>query len=101
MAKIDNLTRDVLAAKAAGYGSSYGRYIADHGHTSKPAQNETQKKTAICPLCGKQFIPKDRWPSKYCGAVCIEKAHQKQKDAAKKKRLAKLAKETDCAASPV
>lgn len=99
MKEIDNLTRDVLAAEAAGFGPWYGRYIAAYGHVRVPTPEtpQTQKKTAVCPHCGKTFIQKDKWPKKYCSADCIEESRRKQQYAhAERKR----AEKSVCAASP-
>lgn len=100
MAEIDNLTRDVLAAEAAGYGPWYGRFIADHGHTAidTPAPVEAPRKTAVCPLCGQEFVQKVKWPRKYCGPECQERAKRKQQYAAKEKKSKKAV--ADCAAPP-
>ena len=100
MAGMDNLTRDVLAAEAAGYGPWYGRYIADHGHTpsDEPAPVMIQRKMAICPFCGSEFVQKEKWPKKYCGATCQERAREQQKKLAKEKKKRELM--ADCTASP-
>ena len=96
MKEFDRLTRDVLAAEAAGYGPWYGRFIADHGHTAadEPVQQKAPAKTAICPLCGNEFIQKPKWPQKYCGAECRERARYINHEAYKKRKAAA------CAAPP-
>ena len=100
MREMDNLARDMLAAKAAGYGCNYGRFIADCGHTAEPAPRKIQEKTAICKLCGIEFIQQKKWPRQYCGAECRERARRRQQDAAKEKRRAKTKELTVCAAPP-
>lgn len=99
MKKMDNLARDMLAAKAAGYGCDYGRYIADRGHTSKPQPKKIEKKTGVCALCGAEYIMRDKWPSKYCSSTCQDEAHRRQQAVAREKRRERKAKESDCAAS--
>lgn len=100
MAGMDNLTRDVLAAEAAGYGPWYGRYIADHGHAPAdgPEPVMAPRKIAVCPLCGREFIQKLKWPKKYCGAECQERARRKQQYASRDKQKRKTV--ADCAAPP-
>lgn len=97
MKEMDNLTRDVLAAEAAGFGPWYGRYIAVHGHTTEPTPPKIQKKTAICKACGTEFIQQEKWPRHYCTPECRERAQYRKHEIARKKREAKMA---DCAASP-
>ena len=97
MKEMDNLTRDVLAAEAAGYGPWYGRYIADHGHTSPPEPPKIDHKIAVCACCGKEFFQKEKWPKKYCSPECRELVRTRQREASKQKRLVKMAA---CAAPP-
>lgn len=94
MKEMDNLTRDVLAAEAAGYGPWYGRYIADHGHTLEPEPPKIEKKTAVCALCGKTFIRVCRGPAKYCSVECRDDVRRRRDAAYRKRKMAA------CAASP-
>lgn len=95
--EMDNLTRDVLAAEAAGFGPWYGRYIAAFGHTGPPEPKKIERKIAVCANCGKEFFQQERWPKKYCSPECRELVRHRQQEASKEKRLAKMAV---CAASP-
>lgn len=73
----DRLTRDVLAAEAAGM--SYGNYKAAHPHTpdeddeeeivAPPAPVE-RVKTGICQECGAEFTMDRHSEKKYCSDRC-------------------------------
>lgn len=97
MEEMDNLTRDVLAAEAAGFGPWYGRYIAAFGHTERPVQEKTPENIATCKGCGAEFLQQKRWPRQYCSPECREKARQRQRDESARKRKARMAA---CAAPP-
>ena len=83
---MDNLTRDVLEAERLGYGCHYGRYKADHPHTSpaEPAPRCVPKKDTTpiserprtCVMCGKTFYSSNPRPLKYCGPECQYAANQ-------------------------
>lgn len=91
--ELDNLTRDVLAAEAAGFGCHYGDYIAKFGHTWKQELKKTDKRAIVCAGCGTVFYAGDHLNRKYCSPECREKARYRQKTENKKKRSA-------CAALP-
>lgn len=80
---MDNLAKDCIRMKKLGYGCHYGKYKADHPqpipHRELFAFEEEE--TAICPTCGKEFIPKS--PRQvYCDAVCqSRRQYQKVKEA--------------------
>lgn len=66
----DNLTRDALAADAAGM--SYGKYKAQHPHTgSDPAPEPDPGRYIItCPNCGKEIVVRTKAKRKYCSEFC-------------------------------
>lgn len=77
---LDHLTRDVLAAQAAGM--SYGKYKALHPHTKglyddqEPIQVDASKKVLICICCGKTFLaPKHAGNKAYCSDECKKMAY--------------------------
>lgn len=70
---LDNLTRDVLAAEALGYGCHYGDYKADYPNTRDtplPVKSEPMK---TCPTCGKSFPSNGKTRPAYCSPVCQKK----------------------------
>lgn len=78
----DNITKDVLAAEAAGYGPHYGKYIADHGHCWKDEEEIVVKpqKTKIYKICGKEFAVPDNLNRKYCSPECRKEANRRSKN---------------------
>ena len=69
---MDALTRDALAARAAGM--SYGKYKSLQPPASAPAKEEKKtekqgKYNKTCALCGAEFIAV-RVNQKYCGDYC-------------------------------
>lgn len=95
--EMDNLTRDVLAAEAAGFGPWYGRYIAAFGHTGPPEPKKIERKIAVCAFCGKDFFQQPKHPKKYCSPECRELVRRRQNEDAARKKKEKMAV---CAASP-
>lgn len=88
---MDNLTRDVMAANAAGM--SYGKWKAMHPNTSELHSQEKidiyiDERIKTCPICGREFIPSP-YSNKYCSKPCSEEAnrvlgrirHRNKKDA--------------------
>lgn len=83
---LDRLTRDVLAAQAAGM--SYGKYKAAHPHTPEddeepePAKPQTDPGIyeRTCTVCGKVFYVRSRAQRNYCGDWCrrIAKSQREQ-----------------------
>lgn len=72
---LDHLTRDVLAAQAAGL--SYGNYKAQHPHTGEQDDEpeeltiDPNKRALVCIRCGKTFLASNRQANqKYCGDAC-------------------------------
>lgn len=73
---MDNLTRDVLAAQAAGM--SYGNWKALHQHTGGRYESEPQelavdsnKRAMVCVKCGKTFyVEPKQTNTKYCSDAC-------------------------------
>lgn len=81
--KMDHLTRDALAASAAGM--SYGKWKMLHPHTEypDPPKNHTQQQVAAsrevtCAWCGKKFYTVGRSSRKYCDDACKKKADEKR-----------------------
>ena len=74
---LDNLTRDALAAEAAGM--SYGNYKAMHPHTgSYPAPGpDACRRIITCANCGKEIVVMTR--RKYCSEYCRQEWQQKKK----------------------
>lgn len=72
--ELDNLTRDVLAAEAAGFGCHYGDYIAKFGHTGQPEPKKTDKREIVCVGCGTVFYVSDNHRRKYCSPGCRERS---------------------------
>lgn len=91
--ELDNLTRDVLAAEAAGFGCHYGDYIAKFGHTGQPEPKKTDKRAIVCLGCGTVFYVSDNHRRKYCSPECRYNARYRQNTENKKRRSA-------CAALP-
>ena len=91
---LDRLTRDVLAAEAAGM--SYGQYKALHPHT--PDEDEIKeppkpkadpdKYERVCATCGKVFYLRTKVHMKYCGDYCrqLGKSQREQELREKKKQ---------------
>lgn len=80
---LDHLTRDVLAAEAAGM--SYGKWKALHPHTgSDPApEPSTGRRIITCANCGKEIVVTTMTRRKYCSETCRQE-YQRQKEKAKK-----------------
>lgn len=93
---LDRLTRDCLAAEAAGM--SYGKYKAQHPHTPdeedvEPAEPETDpgiyKHT--CTVCGKVFYHTTKRRFNYCGDYCRRIAKsQRETEQRQQKRLEEM-----------
>lgn len=84
--EIDNLTKDVMAAEAAGYGPHYGHYIADHGHSWKEKEDMIKsEKEQVCKMCGGVFLLPDKLKRKYCSPECRCEAIRRSRNAAKKR----------------
>lgn len=84
--EIDNLTKDVMAAEAAGYGPHYGHYIADHGHSWQEEENIIKsEKEQVCKMCGEVFLLPDKFKRKYCSPECRYEAIRRSRNAAKKR----------------
>ena len=76
---MDNLSRDILRAKALGYGCHYGKYKADHP-TTAPVKHQEEKELdipiKICRFCGQEFTDGTRNAnSRYCNVECYRKAN--------------------------
>ena len=75
---LDRLTRDVLAAQAAGM--SYGQYKALHPHTPDEDEEPPRPKVdpdkyeRVCATCGKVFYLRTKAHTKYCCYNCSEYA---------------------------
>ena len=75
---LDRLTRDAMAARAAGM--SYGKYKALHPHTEELEPEEEivlddDRRNMICLHCGKSFVAYGHEKrKKYCSDECREKA---------------------------
>jgi predicted nucleic acid-binding Zn ribbon protein len=73
---LDHLTRDVLAAQAAGM--SYGKWKATHPHTGGEEESEPEelivdpsKRALVCMRSGKTFLATPKQSNmKYCGDDC-------------------------------
>lgn len=80
---LDNLTRDALAAEAAGM--SYGAWKAQHPHTgSDPAPGpDVGRRIITCANCGKEIVVLTARGRKYCSENCRQE-YQRQKEKAKK-----------------
>lgn len=83
----DNLTRDVLAAEAAGM--SYGQYKAQHPHTGSnpPPENDPGRYTITCPNCGKEIVVRTKAKRKYCSEFCrgqYQRRLEKEREEARK-----------------
>ena len=72
---LDHLTRDVLAAQAAGM--SYGQWKALHPYTAAEDDEpeeltvDPSKRALVCIRCGKTFLASNRQANqKYCGDNC-------------------------------
>lgn len=74
--KIDNLTRDAMAAEAAGmsYGKYKGLQHAAGQQQPAPAPKKSTRKTfdLICTQCGQPFVGGSRL-RKYCSEDCKKK----------------------------
>ena len=74
----DRLTRDAMAAQAAGM--SYGHWKALHPHTEEVVQEEApvlddKRRNLTCHWCGKTFITDTRHATRlYCDDVCKQAA---------------------------
>ena len=86
--ELDPLAIDVIAAEQAGYGTHYGKYIADHGHAWKDEKTKITipvRKPQVCAECGRVFYAKDNRPRKYCGEDCSDIVRERQLRESKKK----------------
>ncbi len=83
--KLDNLTRDCLAAERQGV--SYGQYKAQHPHTKvareEPAEADGLQRK-VCPECGETFINTGPRTRKFCSDYCRNNAAVKAAYARKK-----------------
>lgn len=78
---MDNLTRDVIRAKALGYGCHYGKYKADHPNRAAeiPVKEREPERTKICQNCGNEFSLDGRKANtKYCCTFCYNQANAKR-----------------------
>ena len=85
--ELDNLTRDVLAAEAAGFCCHYGDYIAKFGHTGQPEPKKTDKRAIVCLGCGTVFYVSDNHRRKYCSPECRYNARYRQNTENKKTQV--------------
>ena len=69
---MDNLTRCVFAAEAAGL--SYGQYMAKRPVLSLQ-KREAEEDARKCVICGKYLGPEYRMGSKYCSKLCASRAN--------------------------
>lgn len=77
---MDNLSRDMIRAKALGYGVHYGKYKADHPGPTVITRPEVQEEEIkICAYCGEPFslIGRSR-RSKYCSNTCFSVSNKKR-----------------------
>ena len=77
--KMDRLTRDVLAAEAAG--QSYGQWKADHPHTGEDDPHPVMdpgRHERVCQHCGARFIRRTAHSVKFCCDDC-RKAYSYEK----------------------
>ena len=82
--KLDRLTRDCLAAEAAGM--SYGKYKALHPHTGEEDRLPivgSGSYECTCACCGRTFYKEVNNAKKYCTDECRQKA-KRQRIAARK-----------------
>ena len=86
--KLDRLTRDVLAAEAAGM--SYGKWKVLHPHTPDEDEEEEQEMdpdsvVVNCEYCGERFVKsKNNQAKRFCSANC-----QKNYNTAKRREKAR------------
>lgn len=80
---LDHLTRDVLAAEAAG--TSYGKWKAANPHTGEEDDNTEElelasdKRALVCIRCGKTFLATNLQANmKYCSDECKARASQER-----------------------
>lgn len=95
---MDRLSYDVQEAERLGYGCHYGRYKADHPHTSyepqkTPAAAAPAKYEYTCQWCGGKFYKSRKSTQRYCSADCNINAT----NARDKKYRPKPGKEKTCA----
>lgn len=83
---LDNLTRDALAAQAAG--QSYGQYKAAHPHTGSnpPPDPDPGRDTFTCAWCGAVVVTRGKARRKYCCENCRQN-YQRQKDKERKEAM--------------
>lgn len=79
---LDHLTRDVLAAQAAGM--SYGQYKALHPHTGEdgddlPPQPDPGRYVHTCVNCGKEIVTRNIRQRRFCGDECRLDYYYKKK----------------------
>lgn len=70
MAKLDQLTKDSIAAQKAGM--SYGKYMASRYRqpvVETDVKPETQKR--VCPTCGKEISKYANGNRRYCSEYCL------------------------------
>lgn len=90
---LDNLTRDVLAAEALGYGCHYGDYKADYPNTRDtplPVRTENMK---TCPGCGKHFPSNGKPRPVYCSMSCQQRINAIRTATKYREKKAKEAKD--------
>lgn len=80
---LDHLTRDVLAAEAAGM--SYGKWKALHPYTAEWDEIDIDsigvktRPTIVCQGCGKTFLSPDRRTNrKYCDDACKKREAERR-----------------------
>ena len=73
---MDNLSKDMIACRAAGFGCHYGAWKA----TQEPVKPiPTNKKELRCLNCGEIIIQGSNWKRKYCDEECAEEYRYKRK----------------------
>ena len=91
---MDNLARDMIACRKAGFGVSYGKWKA-----TQPPKEEKPKTIEsgwrVCEYCGKPYKPKTRRPQKYCEIYCQQMASYDREKTAERVRKHRKARKDD------
>ena len=98
--ELDKLTKDAIAARAAGM--TYGKYkalqpVMSGGQMASEQMQPAGQYEFTCAFCGKTFYRNSKLPRKYCSDDCRDSGYRKIKS--EREQAQRRAKNDNCAAS--
>lgn len=78
---VNNIEKIMREADAAGFGVSYGKYMASKRTAPTPETEPAAKKhpARICPECEMEFLP-NRSDQRYCSDPCRIRHHKREQN---------------------